>query len=282
MQATHATVLSTLQRVQRFMDTNAEALGPINTAGYRRVLDDVANTLSAHAVSQAASKNIGSGETAKQRVLRNALKLNTMRPIAAVAAAQLKEVPEFASLKMPAAGTTSARLVAAAGAMSTAATTYQQTFTDAGLPADFLDRLNTAAEALNNSLVNRGNTKGSQAGATAGLKAEAARGREAVRVLDALIEPQLAGNAVLLVQWNSAKRFGGKSTVISSTTVDAAAKGVAGTVIPPAPSATTTTPAPSVATSPASVATPVVAPVAALPSTSASPATQPAVTAPAA
>lgn len=247
MQATHATVLNTLQRVQRFMDTNASALGTLNTSGYRRILDDVVSTLSDHAVNQATSKRVGSAETAKQRVLRNALKLNAMRPIAAVANAQLKQVPEFGALKMPAANTTSVRLIAAAGAMHSAAATYETTFVDAGLPGDFLDRLATAAGALNTSLTNRGNTAGTQVGATQGLKAETSRGREAVRVLDSLIEPQLAGNTVLLVQWNSAKKFGGKSTVVTTTSVDAAAKGVAGTVIPPATPVATPPATPSAA-----------------------------------
>ena len=113
MQSTHSTVLNTLQRVQRFMDTSADALGTLNTSGYRRILDDVVTTLSSHAVNQAASKRVGSGETAKQRVLRNALKLNHMRPIAAVAAAQLKQVPEFVALKMAPAKSTSRQLIAA-------------------------------------------------------------------------------------------------------------------------------------------------------------------------
>jgi hypothetical protein len=252
MQATHITVLGTLQRVQRFMDSNAETLGEINTSGYRHILDDVVDTLSNHAVAQSASKRMGSGETAKQRVLRSSLKLNSMRPIAAVAAGQLKNVPEFAALKMPKSNATSARLIADAGAMHTAAKVYEQTFIDAGLPADFLDQLSTTADALNTSVTNRGSTAGSQVGATQGLKAESQRGRDAVKVLDALIEPKLAGNTVLLVQWNSAKKFAGKSTVVATTTTDAATTGVAD--IPPA-ATTSTTP-----TTPAAPAAPVTAP----------------------
>ena len=232
MQSTHSTVLNTLQRVQRFMDTNADALGTLNTSGYRRILDDVVTTLSSHAVNQAASKRVGSGETAKQRVLRNALKLNHMRPIAAVAAAQPKQVPEFVALKMAPAKSTSRQLIAAAGGMAAAATTYEQTFIDAGLPADFLAALQAAADALNASVTKRGTTTTLQSGATAGLRAESSRGREAVKVLDSLIEPQIAGNTVLLVQWKTAKRFGGKTAPLSITTVDAAAKGP---VSPPAP-----------------------------------------------
>jgi hypothetical protein len=248
MQATHTTVLGTLQRVQRFMDTNAETLGEINTSGYRHILDDVVNTLSAHAVTQSASKRMGSGETAKQRVLRSSLKLNSMRPIAAVAAGQLKNVPEFLSLKMPKPNATSVRLIADAGAMHAAAKVYEQTFIDAGLPADFLDQLSATAGALNTSVTNRGSTTGSQVGATQGLKAESQRGREAVKVLDALIEPKLAGNTVLLVQWNSAKKFGGKSTVVTTTTSDAATTGVSDI---PLPSSTPTTPIAPVTPAPA-------------------------------
>jgi hypothetical protein len=137
---------------------------------------------------------------------------------------------------------------------------------DAGLPADFLNRLTAAADALGTSLTNRGNTAGTQVGATQGLKAESARGREAVKVLDSLIEPQLAGNTVLLVQWTSARKFGGKSTVVSTTTIDAAAKGPSGTVIPPAPTPpATTTPATTTPATPA--ATPDAAPAAPAPST---------------
>jgi hypothetical protein len=225
MQTAHSTVLNTLMRVQRFMDTSADALGALNESGSRRTLDDVVTSLSSHAVNQAASKRVGSAETAKQRVLRNALKVNHMRPIATVAKAQLKQVPEFLALKMPAANTTSRRLIAAAGAMAVAAKNYAKTFTDAGNPADFLQQLQTAASALDASLTDRGATTSTQSGATAGLKAETARGRDAVKVLDSLIEPQLAGDTVLLVQWKSAKRFGGKSTNVTSASIDAAAKG---------------------------------------------------------
>src|SRR6185312_2196665 len=133
MQSQHTVVLNTLQRVQRFMDANADALGTLNTSGYRKILDEVVDTLSGHAVNQATSKRVGSGETARQRVLRNALKLNHMRSISAIAAAQLKQVPEFTALKMPPTNSTSRQLIAAAGAMGAAAEHYSKTFVDAGL-----------------------------------------------------------------------------------------------------------------------------------------------------
>jgi hypothetical protein len=230
MQSDHAAVLNTLARVQRFLDANGDALGSINQSGSRQILDDVVTTLSSHAVNQTSSKRIGAAQVAKERVLRNALKLNQMRPIATIAAAQLRQVPEFTALKMPPANSTSRALIAWAGAMSDAASVYDKTFIAAGLPADFITRLHDAANALNDAMANRGATKSAQSGATAGLSAETARGRQAVKVLDSLVEPQIAGNIALLAQWKAAKRIGGKAMAVAGTTIDAAAKGP---VLPP-------------------------------------------------
>ena len=150
MQSTHAAALNTLTRVQRFLDDHGTTLGSINQSGYRAILDDVVTMLSAHAVTQTTSKRMSAAIVAKERVLRNALKLNHMRPIAAVAAAQLRQVPEFLALKMPAnAPSTSRALSAWAGAMNSAAATSPKTFVDAGLPQDFLVQLKSAADALN-------------------------------------------------------------------------------------------------------------------------------------
>lgn len=55
MKAQHVIVLSTLQRVQRFMDTNDGVLGSVNDSGYRHVLDDVVSARKEHAVNQNAS-----------------------------------------------------------------------------------------------------------------------------------------------------------------------------------------------------------------------------------
>jgi hypothetical protein len=236
MQSDHAAVLSTLTRVQRFLDANGDALGSINQSGSRQILDDVVTTLASHAVNQTSSKRIGAAQVAKERVLRNALKLNQMRPIATIAAAQLRQVPEFTALKMPPATSTSRALIAWAGAMSDAASVYDNTFIAAGLPADFITRLHDAANALNDAIANRGATKTAQSGATAGLSAETARGRQAVKVLDSLVEPQIAGNIALLAQWKAAKRIGGKTVPVSGTTIDAAAKGP---VAPPTPRGST-------------------------------------------
>ncbi len=227
MKSSHAATLNTLSRVQRFLDQNGSTLGDINASGYRKILDDVVGKLSAHAADQTTTKRVAAAEAAKERVLRNALKLNHMRPVATVASAQLRQVPDFVALKMPPRNATSRTLIAWAAAMKTAAGEYSDAFIGAGLPADFLDQLQAAADALGNSLTNRTSNGAAQRGATIGLDAETTRGRQAVKVLDSLVEPLIQGNLALLGQWTAAKRFGGKVSAPTSTSIDAAARGPA-------------------------------------------------------
>ena len=216
--------------MQRFLDQNGPSRGDINASGYRKILDDVVGKLSGHAADQTTTKRAAAAEAAKERVLRNALKLNQMRPIATVASAQLRQVPDFAALRMPPKNATSRTLISWAAAMKTAAGEYANAFVGAGLPADFLDQLQSAADALGNSLTSRTSNGAAQRGATIGLDAEATRGRQAVKVLDSLVEPLIQGNLALLGQWTAAKRFGGKASAPTSTSIDAAARGPATSV----------------------------------------------------
>jgi hypothetical protein len=211
----------------------------------------VVGKLSAHAADQTTTKRTAAAEAAKERVLRNALKLNHMRPVATVANAQLRQVPDFVALKMPPRNATSRTLITWAAAMKTAAGEYAGAFVGAGLPTDFIEQLQAAADALGNSLTNRTSNGAAQRGATIGLDAEATRGRQAVKVLDSLVEPLIQGNLALLGQWTAAKRFGGKVSAPTSTSIDAAARGPTTSVTPSGDSATPPASTPAPAPSPA-------------------------------
>ena len=226
MEKPHAAVLSACSRIQRYLDIHDASLGDINQSGYRAVLNDVVSALHAHDVTLEYAQRAGTGQTAKRRVLRNILKLNHLRPIARIAAAQLRQVPEFAALAMPSCKSPSRALIAAAGAMRVAASGYPATFMAAGLDADFLEQLQGAADALNANLAESGAMECRRSGATAGLAAEAKRGRQAIKVLDALVEKRV-NDDVLRAEWNSARRIGGRSASIASVSHDAAFAGAA-------------------------------------------------------
>src|ERR1041385_7684208 len=101
MRTQQDSVLEALRGAKDFLDANAPMLEAVNKSSARRNLDDVVAQLAAHSAAQDGSSRATTGETARQRKLRVALRFSHMRPIAAVARRKLQGVPEFQSLKMP-------------------------------------------------------------------------------------------------------------------------------------------------------------------------------------
>lgn len=210
MKTKQARILDTFQRVQRFLDDNAPALGDINSSGTRKDLDRLITALNQHAVAQEVNRRLASAETVRTRVLTNALLINHMRPIARIASAELTDVPGFAALGMPTHHETPRRLIAAAGAMAEAAGGFTETFISAGLPADFIERMTAAAARLDDSLGQRGSMVGSRTGATSGMEADITKARKSVKTLSALVEPMVQDNEALLAAWRSARKYLGQ------------------------------------------------------------------------
>ena len=255
-------VLDTLRRVQDFLDRNDGVLGVINKSGARKSLDAIVAQLSTHAVNQDAGLVNSKGETAKQRAARLALRTH-MRPVAAVAKAKLRDVPEFKVLTLPDIRINTNRLVAAAGAMADAATPHTQVFIDSGLPADFVPQLLAAADEVKASIDVRAKSRGRRVGATAGLSAEDKKGRHALAILDTLVVPMLGTNDQLLAEWRSLKRVDHKPGPAIGNT-------------PPAPTPTPVpTPSPVTPGSGAHPVTPVTPQHAAVQSTTSTPAATP-------
>lgn len=207
MRLTQSILVSTLQRVQRFLDANAASLAAVNHSQHRATLDDIVRTLSAPHVTRATAKRLAARHEAKARSVRESLKLNHMKPIATAAAAHLRDVPEFLAFAMPSHKSTSRELIDSAGAMGTAAANYIHTLVDAGLPADFLASLARAIDAVSALADQRRNTKYGPAGATR-LGVFSPRARNVLDALDSLVDPLIANDDSLITQWEDAKRFG--------------------------------------------------------------------------
>jgi hypothetical protein len=60
-------------------------------------------------------------------------------------------------------------------------------------------------------MLGRNQNRGQRVGATKGLKTEEQRGRQTVRVLDALVLPALGTTDHLISEWNSLKKVAAKS-----------------------------------------------------------------------
>ena len=243
MQSKQSRTLKAFERVQVFLDTNAAVLGAIPTSAPRLALDAVVTSLAGNASDQGTAKIQTRGATASQASLRRALIVTNMRPVAAIAKDKASDIPSVTALVMPKAKVNVMQLVADANAMADAATPYEQTFIDAGLPTDFLAKLRAAAAALNGASTLQGTSKSNSVKATTGVLAEQQKGRSTLNILNTLVQSALAGNTPLLAQWANAKRISPQPA--SSATA--------------APSSTT--PASTPAPTPAAAANPAAVPV---------------------
>jgi hypothetical protein len=210
-------VYNTARRIRAFLDANDAVLGSINKTGMRTELDAVVTALGDTAGSQAAGRVTAQGETAKQRTLRLALRLNTMQPIASVAKAKLSKVPNFKSLTMPNPSMRVGSLVAHADGMAEAAQPYEQTFIDAGLPSDFLTKLTAAATAVKASIDARAVARGQQARSTAALVQHENTARLTFRALNDFVVPILSADVAhsgLLAEWRGARRIPRKTAPV--------------------------------------------------------------------
>lgn len=222
MQSRTSMVLSTLHAVQDFMTTHASELGNLNTSGSRQDLDDIEAALSDYARAQAKSKNGGSAAGTRTRVAKNTLLVKYLRPIAAIAQAKLSQSPDYAEFKLPKSTRSVPALVAAAEAMGETAAKYADTFTVAGMAPTFIADLQTATNDVVAAENSKGANKASRLGASSALQLNTQQAHRIVKQLDALIEPQLASDPALLVQWKATKRFSGKAPSVSSAAADSA------------------------------------------------------------
>jgi hypothetical protein len=207
MKQRQGSILETLRRVQEFLDANNIILGNINQGDARTRIDEAVTQLTSAVVDQEAGKVNARGETAKQRTLRLALRLNHMRPIAAVAKAYLGDVPELTKLRMPSDNLSSVALVAWARSMADAASMHTPVMVSAGLKPDFAEQLLGAAKEVEDSHAIRVASVVRSVGGTGAISAQEKRGVKSLRVIDALVTPAIAHNAVLMSQWRSVKKI---------------------------------------------------------------------------
>ena len=247
MQITQGNNLQSLRGVQAFLDAHSDTLASVANSGARKKLDLQVEALSAHVLAQSGSDLAAQGATQKQYALRQTLIRNHMAPIARIAAADLPETPELVPLRMPKGNVSTEKLYAAAKGMADTAEKHAAVFTDAGLAADFLVKLRTAADAILVPVDARMQSRSTRQAATNGLTTAARSARKTVRVLDALVRVALEGNPSLLAGWDAVRR-------------PAAKPGVATGSVTPVPEPTPAAPiTPGTAATPAAPAAPAAA-----------------------
>lgn len=207
--------LSSFQRVQEFLAQQPRANVPDGLGAQKAELDEVIAQLLSTSVDQDAGVRFARAHTESERKLREVLYKEHMQPISRVAREVFGVTGMDRAFLMPR-GRTNQPLIAAAGAMARAAEREKDVLLHHGLAPDFIERLTAAAAALDAARNAKVESSRRRTTATATVKAQLKRGRKAVRLLDAVLTPRLAGNPQLLAAWESATRVRPTSAAAAS------------------------------------------------------------------
>ena len=139
-------------------------------------------------------------------MLREALYTDHLLPISRVAREVFGVTGMDRAFRMPTNTKVNQTLLAAAGAMAEAAEKQKDVFVKHGLPQDFIERFVASASSLAQATNAKTESGRRQVTATAALKDQLKRGRKAVRLLNAVLQPRLAKDPELLAAWRSAKK----------------------------------------------------------------------------
>ena len=269
MEAKQQKVLARFGQVLTFLDTNTSLIPPSAVATQRQVLASAVTQINAFAQDQVRK---GTENVVAQSLssARTALRDTYMRQMSTVGLHSLTGKnagdPNVANAKqvftLPATRTNALTLITSAQAMVQTATPYAATFTANGVD---LNAVTTAIQTLQSAANAESSAQRISKGATQGIKAQLLAGHGAIRLMDVVIRPLLAGNKAVLAQWASVKRTVGGSNLGTPVPVPAAVP--SGTSTPAAtspatsaPSSTPASPAAPAAAAPVSTATPAAPP----------------------
>ena len=198
--------LTAFRKVQAFLDENVALIGAIKDSEGKQLLDATIARFEQHGLDQSTSRLEIDGHASLKQALELELKKVHLLPIASFARARLRGLPDYATLTRSTTAMKGPALVRAARSVAVAAKPYADALTKAGFPADTLAQLTAAADKLEETIDGRANLKVRRVSATTGISEATKQGREAVKMLSAVIERQFAKDKTFLAAWKSAKR----------------------------------------------------------------------------
>ncbi len=207
MQGKQKQVREALQRAQEF--TTANPLPPPRDYGApKALLDEAVARLTGQATTQVTGGRLGRAELRREEALRGTLLELHLRPIALIARASLRKQPGIdAALRLPRPQLATSQLISEAQSIRDVASQYEARFVELGRPADFLEKLDEAIAALGGAMLGKAHNFGRRAGAGQGLADTLQQGRDALKLLDAIITTAFAGNPDVLMRWRIARRI---------------------------------------------------------------------------
>ena len=197
--------LAALRAAQQFIADHGDRLQHLHQSGARRRLDAILDELSSLVAEQAAATSGARGATRHLHALRRHLIEDHLAKIVRIARAELRDATALANFRLPRRNTPVALLAVAARGIGQAAEPHAEIFIAAGLPENFLDQLNEAADALINTHTARGLLRAHLASTTVTIRKRLADGRRVTEVLDSFVRSATRGDDTLRVSWVAAR-----------------------------------------------------------------------------
>lgn len=207
MLSPHKQAVKVFRRVRDFLTAGAPTVGYGSVAKVVEQLTGVVNRLETYAREQEARRRQALAATRVKRARAATVVTEYLRPVVRGAKALFPEDPALlAAFRVPRVRDYQGTL-AAAEAMAQTASAHRARFVEVGLPEDFIERLQQAAVDLRAAIDGHAQEFGKRSASTAGLRKEYTRGRDLVRMLDAMVAPRLAGTPDRLAEWRTISRF---------------------------------------------------------------------------
>lgn len=163
--------------------------------------------LEEQATAQDVSASAAQAATATKRSMATALRLEYLRPIARIARKLFPDDVELRQSFLKEPPRDDEGLIQLASAFAERAAQYKEMFVSRGLAPDFVERLKKSIEEFRSVLVTRGLEQARRASASVALLEGMSRGRDQVRLVDAMLAPRLASRPEQLAEWRKITRF---------------------------------------------------------------------------
>ena len=203
--------LTMLHNVQAYMNHAVEKTPLLtNTGAARRRLEQVVAQLREQMADKAAATQLLREAAHHQQSRRAKLLYRYVAPLSRVANAELTEPEQqldLESFRMPRKNIGVERLADTAREMAQAAVAHAGDFIAAGLPIDFIQRLERATERMLETISIRARAGVRRNHATATIRSLLADARGLVKVLDTWVSSAFRANPGALAAWNAAKRL---------------------------------------------------------------------------
>ena len=191
-------------RVREFGAAHAAQFPPTSFAGEQLiVVDSVINTLETHTSVQSSGRSTVRQSATSKAVARDEL-MRDLEAISRTARAMGMTIPGLADkFRIPHHQSNQTVLTVARAALSDALP-FKTEFIRRGMPANFMEDLQSDIDELEETIARKAQGAGSQVAATAAIDTEIERGMNAVRELDPVMRNTFSSDPATLAEWQSA------------------------------------------------------------------------------